>query len=39
QWVEVIYRDMQWQKRKQRFAGLTAEIIQHEMDHLAGILI
>ena len=37
--VEVEYRDGSWKKRKQRFSGRTAQIVQHEMDHLEGILI
>lgn len=39
EWVEVSYRDMKWQKKRQRFEGLLAEIVQHEMDHLAGRII
>lgn len=37
--IEVAYQDMQlrWQKRK--FSGWTAQIIQHEIDHLNGIVI
>ena len=37
--VEVEYRDVRWNKRKGRFSGFTAQIIQHEVDHLGGILI
>ena len=37
--IEVEYLDQAWRRRKQKFSGWTAEIIQHEMDHLEGILI
>lgn len=39
EWVEVSYRDMNWQKKRQKFTGLLAEIVQHEMDHLEGKII
>ena len=39
QTVEVEYRDVRWNKRRGRFTGFTAQIIQHEIDHLEGILI
>ncbi len=37
--IEVEYTDAVWKKRRQRFSGWIAQIIQHEMDHLEGILI
>ena len=37
--IEVEYQDMQFQRRRQKFSGWTAQIIQHECDHLEGILI
>ena len=37
--IEVEYTDANWKKRRQRFPGGIAQIIQHEMDHLEGILI
>jgi peptide deformylase len=37
--IEVTYRDLGFKKHRQRFAGFTAEIIQHELDHCQGILI
>lgn len=37
--IEVEYRDVRWNKRKGRFSGFAAQIIQHEVDHLEGILI
>ena len=38
-WIEVKYRDMDFKKARQKFSGFTAQIIQHEIDHLNGILI
>lgn len=37
--ITVAFTNGQWQKRQQSFSGFTAEIIQHEIDHLHGILI
>ena len=37
--IEVKYRDEAFRPEKKKFKGFTAEIIQHEMDHLQGILI
>ncbi len=37
--IVVEYRDERFQPQRQRFTGWTAQIIQHEVDHLAGILI
>ena len=37
--IEVEYLDTSFQKHKQSFSGFTAQIVQHEMDHLEGILI
>ncbi len=37
--IEVEYRDAGWTKRRQKFSGWTAQIIQHEVDHLHGIVI
>ena len=37
--IEVEYRDVRWNKRRGKYAGFTAQIIQHEVDHLEGILI
>ena len=38
-WIEVRYRDMDFKKVRQKFSGFTAQIVQHEIDHLNGILI
>ena len=37
--VAVEYTDLRWRKITKAFTGFTAQIIQHEMDHLEGILI
>ena len=37
--IEIEYRDAAWKKRRQRYSGWIAQIIQHEMDHLEGIII
>lgn len=38
-WIEIAYRDRRFKEQTQRFTGFTAQIVQHEMDHLEGILI
>ena len=42
-WIEVAYCDRKFKRKfkrkQQRFTGLAAQIVQHEMDHLEGILI
>lgn len=37
--IEVEYQDMNFRKQRQRFEGWTAQIIQHEIDHCAGVII
>ena len=37
--IEVEYRDTSWNKKTMKCEGWTAEIIQHECDHLEGIII
>ena len=37
--IEVEYFDMNWKKQRQKYTGWTAQIIQHECDHLEGIII
>lgn len=37
--VTVRYEDENFKKHVETFSGFTAEIVQHEMDHLQGILI
>ncbi len=37
--IEVEYYDIGWRKRRQKLSGWAAQICQHELDHLEGILI
>ena len=37
--IEVEYLDGSWKKKRQKYSGWTAQIIQHECDHLEGIII
>lgn len=37
--IEVEYQDKDFKKQRQEFAGWTAQIIQHEVDHLEGRVI
>ena len=37
--IEVEYFDAGWKKRRQKYSGWTAQIIQHEVDHCNGIII
>ena len=37
--IEVRYQDENFVEKTQKFSGFTAQIIQHEMDHLEGIII
>jgi peptide deformylase len=37
--IEVEYEDQNFKKQKQTFQGWAAQIIQHEVDHLVGIII
>lgn len=37
--IEVEFLDINWNKKKQKFSGWIAQIIQHECDHLEGIII
>lgn len=37
--IEVEYEDMSFKKHKAKYTGWTAQIIQHECDHLEGIII
>lgn len=37
--IEVEYQDVSFRKQRQRFSGYVAQIIQHEIDHLDGIII
>ena len=37
--IEVRYQDVNFKQQCQRFSGCTAQIIQHELDHLHGQII
>ncbi|WP_373760593.1 peptide deformylase [Streptococcus ferus] len=37
--ITVTFYNQEWQKQTLVFTGLSAQIIQHEMDHLNGVLI
>lgn len=37
--IEVEYYDKNWKKQRQKLTGWTAQICQHEIDHLDGITI
>ncbi len=37
--IEVEYFDKYFEKKKNVYHGLTAEVIEHECDHLEGIII
>lgn len=37
--ITVKYQDKKFADHTQKFSGYIAQIIQHECDHLAGILI
>lgn len=37
--ITVEYYDMQWKKQTKKLSGWTAQICQHEIDHLSGIII
>lgn len=37
--IEVEYQDMNFKKRRQKLTGWTAQICQHEIDHLSGVII
>lgn len=37
--IEVEYLDGSWKKQHRKYSGWTAQIIQHECDHLEGIII
>jgi len=37
--IEVEYLDFSWKKCRQKLSGWTAQICQHEIDHLSGKII
>ncbi len=38
EWIDIRYQDAQGQKHQERFSGRMAEVLQHELDHLNGLL-
>ncbi len=37
--IDVEFTDSSWRRQRQKFSGWVAQIIQHECDHLEGIVI
>ncbi len=37
--IEVEFTDSSWNRQRKQFSGWVAQIIQHECDHLEGIII
>lgn len=37
--IEVEFEDESFVRRRRKFSGFTAQIIQHEIDHCSGIII
>ena len=37
--ITVEFEDQSFKKHRKKFSGLAAQVIQHEIDHLSGILI
>ena len=37
--IVIRYRNQDWQEVTMPFTGFTAQIIQHELDHLEGVII
>lgn len=37
--IEVSYQDINFKLQKQKYSGWIAQIIQHEVDHINGVLI
>ena len=37
--IELEFTDLSWKRQKQKYSGFVAQIIQHECDHLEGIII
>ncbi|RGT91562.1 peptide deformylase [Coprococcus comes] len=37
--IKVEYEDINFKRQRQKYSGWTAQIIQHECDHLNGIII
>ena len=37
--IELEFTDLSWKRQRQKYPGFIAQIIQHECDHLEGIII
>ena len=37
--IEIEYYDFSWTKHREKYTGFVAEICQHEVDHLNGVII
>ena len=37
--IKIEYLDENWKKKIKTFKGLDAQVVQHELDHLDGILV
>ena len=37
--IEVAYLDERWMPKQLSFSGMPSQIIQHELDHLEGVII
>lgn len=37
--IEMEFTDLSWKRQRQKYSGFIAQIIQHECDHLEGIII
>lgn len=37
--IEVEFDDLKFRKKSRKFSGFSAQIVQHEVDHLKGIII
>ena len=37
--IELEFTDLSWKHQRQKYSGFIAQIIQHECDHLEGIII
>jgi len=37
--IELEFTNLSWKRQRQKYSGFIAQIIQHECDHLEGIII
>jgi len=38
EWIRIRYRDEHWNEHVREFSGIQARVIQHEYDHIEGVL-